>query len=126
MIRRVDRTRPELGDDRAQDRGAPDGQEAAKAMDQRLPPARGERRRSAAEEPGSRLDREGMNDEERVHPAPVSRPDQEIAARRQVLLARGLDPEPEDAEQDEPGEKADEAIQDRCPAFRRSTEPGEA
>ena len=53
-------------------------------------------------------------------------PDEQVAARRQVLLARGPDPEPEDDEQDEPGDQPEEAIEERRLRFRWSTEPGEA
>jgi len=41
------------------DATAPDRQQPAEPVDEHLPPARGERRRRAAEEPGARLDWEG-------------------------------------------------------------------
>src|SRR5438067_137930 len=64
------------------DAAAPDGEEPAQTMDQHLPPAAGERRWRAAQEPHSRLDRERVNDEERVHPAPMGRPDEQVPATR--------------------------------------------
>ena len=51
------------------DPAAPDRQQAAEPVDERLAPARGEGRRAAAEEPGARLGRERVHHHERVHPA---------------------------------------------------------
>ena len=78
---------------------------------------RRERRRCAPEEPRPRLHRDGMHHDERVHPAPMGGPDQQVAARRQVLLARGPDPEPEDDEQDEPGDQPEQAIRGSTPSI---------
>ena len=47
-----------------------------------LAPARGERGRGAAEEPGAGLERDGVDHDERVHPAAVGRADEQVAARR--------------------------------------------
>ncbi len=55
----------------------------------------------------------------------MGRRDEEVAARREVLLAGRPDPETEDDEQDEPGDQAQEAIQQRGLRLRRPAEPGE-
>jgi len=73
----------------------PDGQQAPNSMDQPLSPARRERRRRAAQEPGARLDGNGVEHHEWVHPASMGGCDQEIAAGRQLGLSFGLDPETE-------------------------------
>ena len=64
---------------------------------------------AAAEEPDPRLGRKRVEDDERIHPAAMGRPDEEVAAGRQVLPAGRLDPEPEQAEHDRPGEQAERA-----------------
>ena len=64
------------------DPAAPDRQQPADAVDQPLAPARGERRRRAAEEPAPRLLGQRVHHDERVHPAPVGRADQQVAAAR--------------------------------------------
>ena len=69
------------------DAAAPDGEHPAQAMEQPLPPARGERRRAAPEEPGARLKRQGVEDQERVHPAAVDRRDHEVATGLRKVLA---------------------------------------
>ena len=58
-----------------------------------------------------------VHHDERVHPAPMGGADEEVAARRQVLLARGPDPEPEDDEEDEPGDQPEEAIRGATPSL---------
>src|SRR6185369_1988873 len=122
------------GDDRASrldvlvdpDATAPDGKEPTETMDEPLSPARRERGWCASEEPRPRLHRDGMHHDERVHPAPMGGPDEQIAARREVLLARGPDPEPEHDEQDEPGNQPEETVEDRRLRFRWPTEPRQA
>jgi hypothetical protein len=67
-----------------------------------------------------------VHDDERVHPAPVRGRDEQVAARRNVLLARGPDPEAQKPEQHEPGKEANRAIAERGPRFRLAPQPGEA
>ena len=79
-----------VGDDRPRggdvlldpDAAAPDRQQAADPMDERLAPARPERRRARAEEPDPRLERQGMEDDERIHPAAMRGGDDDVAAVR--------------------------------------------
>jgi hypothetical protein len=102
---------------------APDWQEPAEAMHQPLPPAGCKSRWAAPEEPDARLCGQGVHDEKRVHPAAMSRADDEIAAGREMLLAGGRNPEPEQAEDDGPGDEPDQPVEDRGPRLRRPTEP---
>ena len=94
------------------------GQQAAEPMGEPLAPACGERRRAAAEEPSPGLHRQGVHDHERVHPASVGAGDQEIPTGGQVLLARRLDPEPEQTEQHEPDERREQPVEDRRARLR--------
>ena len=93
---------------------APDRQQAAEPVDQALARARGEGRRAAAQEPGTRLHGKRMHDDERVHPAAMRGADEQVAAAGQVLLAGRLDPEPEHPETGEPGDQPQEPVQERC------------
>ena len=101
------------------------GSSPPSAVDEPLAPARRERRRRAAEEPGARLRRERVHHHERVHPAAVGGGDQEVAAAREVLLAGRPDPEPEDAEEDEPADQPEEPVRGRRLRLRGPAEPGE-
>ena len=57
------------------DAAAPHRQQATDPVDEPLAPARRERRRRAAEEPGARLGRDRVHDDERIHPAAMRRGD---------------------------------------------------
>src|SRR3972149_4252821 len=96
----------------------PPRQQAPDPADEPLPPARSERRRGTAQEPGARRGRERMQDEERVHPAPVSRPDQKVATAWQMVAALNPDPEPEDPEQHQPGHDPGRSVLDGRPRLR--------
>ena len=94
---------------------------------QPLPPARRERRRPAAEEPASRLERQGMQDDERIHPAAVGGADEEVAARRQVLLAarrRSGTGRPRTGRSR--ASTPDDPVEERGPGLRRPAQPVEA
>src|SRR6185503_1653922 len=104
----------------------PDGQQAAEPVDQPLAPARRERRRAAAEEPAARLGRQRVHRHEWVDPASVRGRDEEVAALRQMLLAGRLDPEAEHAEEQDTGDDADHAIEERRAGLGLSPEPVEA
>ena len=68
-----------------------------------------------------------MHDHERVDPSTVGRRDQEVSpTTREVLLARRLHLEPEHAEEDEPGEETQAAVQERGLRLRLATQPLEA
>ena len=68
-----------------------------------------------------------MHDHERVDPSTVRRGDQEVSTTtREVLLARRLHLEPEHAEEDEPGEKAQDAVQERRLRLRLAAQPRQA
>ena len=109
------------------DAAAPDRQQPADAVDQPLAPAGGERRRRAAQEPAPRLLGQGVHHHERVHPAPVRRPDQQVAAGpRQELPAGRVDVEPEQAEDHEPGDEPQEPVQQRGPGLGLAAEPRQA
>ena len=95
-------------------------------VDQPLTPARGEGRGRAAEEPRPRLGRQGVHDHERVHPAAMGRPDQQVAASREVLPAGRPDPEPEDHEDHEPRHQAQQPIGPGRLRLGRPSEPREA
>src|SRR3954452_4648860 len=65
----------------------PDGQETADPPRKDLTGPAPDRRRGAAEEPRARLERQCVHRDERIHPAPVRRRDEQVAAAlRQVLL----------------------------------------
>ena len=64
------------------DAAAPDREHAAEAPQQPLLPALVERRRGTAEEPGTRLQRQRVQDEERIDPAAMDCADEQIAAGR--------------------------------------------
>jgi hypothetical protein len=56
----------------------------------------------------------------------MRRPDEQVAtAIGQVFPARCLDPEPEHAEREEPGQQANHPVQDRRPRFGLPAEPVE-
>src|SRR6476660_9072905 len=82
-------------------------------MHEALPPSCREGRWRAAEEPRTRLDREGVHDDEGIHPAAMSAGHEEVAAARQVLLSGGRDPELEDPKDHDPREDAHQAIEHR-------------
>jgi hypothetical protein len=52
--------------------------------------------------------------------------DEQVPTRRDVLLARRPDLEPQETEQHESGKEADRAIANRGPGFGLATQPGEA
>ena len=108
------------------DAAAPHRQQPAEALDQGFAPLRRERRWSAAEDPAARLDGKRVHDHQRVHPASMGAGDQQVAAGRDVLLARRLDPESEQAEADEPDQQPGRAIQERRLGLRGTAEPREA
>ncbi len=107
------------------DAAAPHRQESAKAVDEALPPARREGRRGAAEEPRARFRRDRVHHDERIHPAAVGGPDQQIAASRQELLAGGPDPHPEEPEDDEARHQPEDPVEDRRLRLRRPAKPGQ-
>ena len=98
------------------DAAAPDRQQAADAVDEPLAPARREGRRARcrgtrrAAGPGSRASRRTGPSSRGAPPRPGgSRPGQ-------VLLAGRPDPEPEDAEEDEPADQPEEPIRAATPS----------
>ena len=93
-------------------RPAPHRQHPADTMREPLAPLRAERGRAAAEEPDPGLERQGVHDQERIHPASVDRRHEQVAASDgQPLAARRVHLEAERPEQHEPRQDGQEANQ---------------
>ncbi len=66
-----------------------------------------------------------MDDQERVHPAAMGGADQQVTAARQQLLARCLDPEPEDPKQKEQRKQPHDTIEERGAGLRLPAKPAQ-
>src|SRR5262249_25477338 len=109
------------------DATAPNRQDPAHPPQDPLLPAPVERRRATAEEPRPGLDRQRMEDEERIHPPAMDRADEEVAPTlRDVLATLGPDVEPEENEDDESNDQRRQPVERAGADLGRMTQPFEA